>query len=150
MNTIQRPLKLLLAEDDAGDVFLLRELLAELEQKIELNVVENGLLAMAYLRKEAPFENAERPDLMLLDLNMPRMDGRQVLAEIRQDDTLSSLPILVLTTSSADADIDSCYELGGNAYLQKPSGLDAMQTLIRRIGEFWGQLVGLPFESPPA
>lgn len=143
-----RSMKILLVEDDPGDVFLLREFLTELAFEVQLDVAENGLQAMAYLHRQAPYADAPRPDLVLLDLNMPKMDGRQVLKAIREDEAICYLPVLILTTSRADFDINTCYELGGNAYLQKPTGLDSMMELVQKIGYFWGELARLPSEPP--
>lgn len=136
-------MNLLLVDDDEGDVFMMSELLQEMQLPIELHAVSNGLQAMAYLRQEAPYQQASRPDMVLLDLNMPRMDGRQVLSEVRSDPSLCGLPIVVLTTSQARPDIDTCYETGCNAYLVKPFGIDGMTDMVKRLEQFWS-LLALP------
>lgn len=142
-----RRLRILLADDDQADVFMMREILAELALEIDMAVVENGLEAMAYLRNQGPYADAPRPDMVLLDLNMPKMDGRQVLKAIRADEKLATLPVLILTTSEAHFDINTCYESGSNAYFQKPFGMDPMMDLLQKIGYFWGELVMLPTEA---
>lgn len=139
-----RPLRILLVDDDQGDAFMMREILSEFEVKVQLDVVEDGMQALAYLKQQAPYERASRPDLMLLDLNMPRLDGRQVLSRIRADESLSHLPIVVLTTSEAPFDIDNCYERGSNAYLIKPLGLDLLIEQLRELTEFWSHVAVLP------
>lgn len=140
-------LRLLLVDDDEGDVFMMSELMQEMSLPIELQTVENGLQAMAYLRREAPYDQAPRPDLVLLDLNMPRMDGRQVLTEVRSDPELRGIPILVLTTSTARPDIQTCYETGCNAYLVKPFGVDGLTEMVSQLECFWSALV-LPSQEP--
>lgn len=134
-------LRLLLVDDDEGDVFMMSELMQDMTLPIELMTVENGLQAMAYLRQEAPYAQAPRPDIVLLDLNMPRMDGRQVLSEVRADPELCGIPIVVLTTSTARPDIQTCYETGCNAYLVKPFGVEGLTEMVAQLESFWSALV---------
>lgn len=143
----ERHLRLLLADDDPADVFMIREILSELALNITLDVVEDGIAAMAFLQRRPPYEQARRPDMVLLDLNMPRMDGRKVLKAIRADQALADLPVLILTTSEAHFDINTCYESGGNAYFHKPFGMDPMMDLLQKIGYFWGELAMLPSDG---
>ena len=135
---------LLLVEDDPGDVELMRESLCTTTLTVEMHVVDDGVKALQYLRKIGPFCDAPRPDMVLLDLNMPKMGGRDVLREIRKDDALKDMPVIILTTSDADADIAACYLLGANCYLTKPVGLDAFNTFMRTLEDFWFTLAKLP------
>ena len=137
-------IEILLVEDDAGDVDLTRETLREGKILVNLNVVEDGVKALEYLRKEGNFKNASRPDLVLLDLNLPRRDGRQVLSDIKNDPNFKSIPVIVLTTSDADADVLKSYGLGGNCYVTKPVGLDQFTKVVQGIEDFWFGVVKLP------
>src|SRR5581483_7391155 len=116
----ERPLELLLAEDNPGDVRLTRDALRESRIRINLNVVTDGEEAMAYLRRLGPYTRAVRPDLILLDLNMPRKDGREVLKEMRNEPDLECIPVVIFTSSEAEDDIVSCYKLRANSYVSKP------------------------------
>jgi chemotaxis family two-component system response regulator Rcp1 len=111
---------------------------------IQLHVANDGLEALAFLRQEEGNENAPRPDLILLDLNMPRMDGRQVLARIKEDENLKTIPTVILTTSEAEGDVAESYHLNANCYLNKPVQLDAFENLVKSINEFWLTMAKLP------
>ena len=138
------PIEVLLVEDSPGDVRLTREAFREANGAIHLNVAYDGVEAMAFLRKTGKHVNAPRPDLILLDLNLPKMDGREVLAHIKDDESLRLIPTVILTTSDAEADIAKSYQLQANCYLSKPVQLDAFESLVRSINEFWLVKVKLP------
>lgn len=140
----QRAVEVLLVEDDQGDVDLTREALEGSRLPISLNAVKDGQEAMEYLRREGRFARAVKPDLILLDLNMPRKDGRQVLQEMRDDPELVSIPVIVLTASAADEDILRSYELKCNCYLTKPVKLEEFIKVVRVVGNFWTTIVKLP------
>ena len=135
---------ILLVEDNAGDVRLTREALREADVSIELNAVPDGEQALAFLRGEGSHAGAGRPDLILLDLNLPRKDGREVLSEIKEDDELKRLPVVVLTTSAADEDVMRSYQLHANFYITKPVDLDRFLSVVKGIDEFWLSVVRLP------
>lgn len=139
-----RPIEILLVEDDPGDVELTRETLLESKVMLNLNVVADGVEALAYLRREPPYAAAIAPDLLLLDLNLPRKDGREVLEEVKADPKLRSIPIIVLTTSKAEEDILKSYGLGANCYIPKPVGFEQFTQVVRSIEEFWFTVVRLP------
>jgi CheY-like chemotaxis protein len=139
-----RTLEILLVEDDAGDVDLIRETLEQQKIALHLQVVQNGVEAIAYLRQEGPYAHAVRPDLILLDLNLPKKDGRQVLQEIKNDTNLKVIPVIVLTTSNADQDILKSYGLGANSYVTKPVGLQELVRVVNTIIDFWFTVVKLP------
>ncbi len=134
----------LLIEDNPGDVGLVRESLEAGKVLIELSVVGDGEDAIAFLLGKPPFEMAKRPDLILLDLNLPKISGREVLAEIRQHDRLRPIPVVVLTSSDAEQDVAESYSLGANCYVTKPVGLDAFQSTVLALNEFWFGIVKLP------
>jgi chemotaxis family two-component system response regulator Rcp1 len=136
--------EVLLVEDSPGDVRLTREAFREADKSIHLSVASDGVEAMAFLRQEGQHVDAPRPDLILLDLNLPKMDGREVLAQIKKDDSLKMIPTLILTTSDAEADIARSYQLQANCYLSKPVQLDAFESLVRSISEFWLTTAKLP------
>ncbi len=138
------PIQVLLVEDSAGDVRLTREAFNDANRQIQLHVASDGVEAMAFLRREGAHIIAPRPDLILLDLNMPKMDGRQVLAQIKEDQTLKTIPTVILTTSEAEADIVKSYELQANCYLSKPVQLDAFEALVKSVNDFWLTKVRLP------
>jgi chemotaxis family two-component system response regulator Rcp1 len=140
------PLQVLLVEDSAGDVRLTQEAFREANRRIVLQVASDGVEAMAFLRQEGPHRHAPRPDLILLDLNLPRMDGREVLAHIKGDSGLMSIPIVILTTSDAEADILKSYELHANCYLSKPVQLAAFELLVKSINDFWLTTAKLPHQ----
>jgi CheY-like chemotaxis protein len=135
---------ILLVEDDPADVELTKESLADSKIAIRLQVVGDGVEALAFLRQEGKHAGAPRPDLILLDLNLPRMDGRTLLTEIRADEGLKSIPVVVLTTSQAEADIVKSYRLGANCYITKPVGLAEFARVVNSIEEFWFTIVRLP------
>ncbi|MFC7549904.1 response regulator [Plantactinospora sp. GCM10030261] len=141
---VSNPVRILVVDDDPGDVLMIEEALEESAINKQIDVVGDGQEAMEFLRGEGRHPGAERPDMILLDLNMPRMDGRQVLSQVKGDDDLRTIPIVVLTTSSADTDILSSYSLQANAYVTKPIGLDDFTDVVRRIDEFFGRVVVLP------
>lgn len=138
------PIDVLLVEDNPGDVRLTREAFRDANMSIRLHVVSDGVEAMKFVRQEAVHADAPRPDLILLDLNLPKMDGREVLARIKNDDNLKTIPTIILTTSGAQADILRSYQLHANAYVSKPLQLDAFQGLVSCINEFWLTKVMLP------
>ena len=141
-----RPVEILLVEDNPGDVGLTRETLKDSKLLNHMSVAENGVEAMAFLRREGKYVHAIRPDLILLDLNLPRKDGREVLAEIKTDGQLRRIPVVVLTTSSAEQDILRTYDLHANCYITKPVNLDQFTAVVRAIEEFWFTIVKLPPE----
>ncbi|MEO8754151.1 MAG: response regulator [Casimicrobiaceae bacterium] len=152
MNAAQAgvPVRILLVEDSPGDVRLMQETFRETNVAIELHVVIDGVEAMAFLRRTGSHADAERPDLILLDLNLPRMDGREVLAHIKEDAGLKTIPVVILTTSDAEADIVNSYQLQANCYLSKPVQLDSFEGLVRSINDFWLTKVKLPKQKPAA
>jgi CheY-like chemotaxis protein len=139
-----RPIEVLLVEDDEGDVLMTREALDEGKVVSRLTVVGDGVEAMAYLRRAGEYEDAVRPDLVLLDLNLPRRDGRQVLEDIKSDPDLRRIPIVVLTTSEAEEDVLRSYDLHANAYVTKPVDFGRFVEVIRQIDEFFISVVRLP------
>jgi two-component system, chemotaxis family, response regulator Rcp1 len=136
--------EVLLVEDSSGDVRLTREAFRDANGSIHLHVVSDGVEAMAFLRQEGPHANAPRPDLILLDLNLPRMDGREVLAHVKADDDLKMIPVVILTTSEAETDVVKSYQLQANCYLLKPVLFDDFVSLVRSINDFWLTKVRLP------
>jgi CheY-like chemotaxis protein len=138
------PIEVLLVEDDPGDVLMTREAFEEHKVGNRLNVVSDGVDALAYLRKEEPFQGAVRPDLILLDLNLPKRDGREVLEEIKNDSSLRQIPVVVLTTSQADEDVLRSYQLHANAYVTKPVDFDRFVRVVKQIDEFFISVVRLP------
>ena len=144
MTTGDNPAEVLLAEDNSGDVVLTKKALKQGKLANNLHVVADGVEAMRYLRQEAEYADALRPDLILLDLNMPRKDGKEVLADIDEEDELSRIPVVVLTSSESEADIARSYELSANAYLTKPVDFDGFVEIVNRLEGFWFQVVKLP------
>jgi chemotaxis family two-component system response regulator Rcp1 len=142
------PIEVLLVEDSPGDVRLTREALRDANRSIHLHVASDGVEAMAFLRHEGAHARAPRPDLILLDLNLPKMDGREVLALLKADDGLRTIPIIILTTSDAEADIVKSYALHANCYLSKPVQLEAFERLVTSINDFWLTKVKLPHRGP--
>ena len=140
----RRVIEVLLVEDSPGDVRLTREAFREADVSVRLHVAHDGVEAVAFLLRQGAHANAPRPDLILLDLNLPRMDGREVLSFIKEDENLTTIPTVILTTSDADADIQRSYQLRANAYLSKPVQLDDFETLVRSISDFWLTKVKLP------
>lgn len=142
--TTGRPIEILLVEDNPGDVDLTREMVEASKVRNIIRNVTDGVEALAYLRRQPPFTKAVRPDLILLDLNIPRMDGRAVLSEVKQDPDLKDIPVVVLTTSEAESDILKSYQLYANCYITKPVDLNKFATIIRSIEDFWLTVVKLP------
>src|ERR1700733_2452393 len=138
------PIEVLLVEDSPGDVRLTQEAFRDANRSIHLHVASDGVEAMAFLRQEGIHDRAPRPDLILLDLNLPKMDGREVLAQIKKDERLKTIPTVVLTTSEAEADVAKSYQLQANCYLCKPVQLDAFEVLVKSINDFWLTKVKLP------
>ena len=143
-------LEVLLIEDSPGDVGLTRDAFTDTDNRVNLSVAVDGAEAMAFLRKEGEYIEAPTPHLILLDLNLPKVDGRQVLAQIKSDETLRSIPTVILTTSAAESDIVKSYQLQANAYLRKPVQLDAFGSLIKSISDFWLTKVKLPRQGGPS
>jgi two-component system, chemotaxis family, response regulator Rcp1 len=142
------PIEVLLIEDSLGDIRLTQEAFRDANKSIHLHVASDGVEAMAYLRKEGIHSRAPRPGLILLDLNLPKMDGREVLAHIKEDPSLKTIPTVILTTSDAEADIVKSYQLQANCYLSKPVQLDAFENLVKSINDFWLTKVKLPQQRP--
>jgi CheY-like chemotaxis protein len=141
-----KSIEILLVEDNPGDVRLTLEAFKEAKVLNHLSVVTDGVQALEFLRRQGPFGAAPRPDIILLDLNLPKKDGREVLAEIKTDPVLALIPVVVLTTSQAEADIIRTYRLHANCFLTKPVELDAFFALIKSFEQFWLRLVKLPAE----
>lgn len=141
------PVRILVVDDDPGDVLMIEEALEDSDVEKVIDVVNDGQEAMEFLRREGRHTAAQRPDVILLDLNMPRMDGRQVLGEVKRDEDLRTIPIVVLTTSNADTDVVSSYTLQANAYVTKPIDLDDFNDVVHRIDEFFSRVVMLPKHS---
>ena len=144
-----RPVEILLVEDSPSDTELTLEALKDFKVRNHVNVVEDGVLAMQFLRRQGPYAQAPRPDLIMLDLNLPRMDGREVLADIKGDDDLKSIPVVVLTTSRAEQDILRAYQLNANCYINKPVDFNQFLELVRSIESFWLFVVTLPPAPKP-
>lgn len=143
-NFNRRPIEILLVEDNPGDVRLTVEALRDAKVRNNMAVVRDGVEALQYLHREGEFSDAPRPDVILLDLNLPRMDGREVLAEVKEDPQLKQIPIVILTTSAAETDILQAYELHANCYIAKPVDLEQFITVVKSIEEFWFEIVKLP------
>jgi CheY-like chemotaxis protein len=140
------PIEVLLVEDNPGDAQLTRIALEDSKISVHLNVVEDGVEAMAFLRKQEKYAKVPHPDIVLLDLNLPKKDGREVLAEIKGDQHLRRIPVVVLTTSQAEEDILKAYNLAANCYITKPVDFDQFVKIIRSIENFWFAIVKLPPE----
>jgi chemotaxis family two-component system response regulator Rcp1 len=143
-----RPLEVLLVEDSPGDVRLTHEAFRDANKAIHMHVASDGVEAMAFLKHEGGYEHAPRPDLILLDLNLPKMDGREVLSQIKMDDRFKTIPTIILTTSEAEADIVKSYQLQANCYLTKPVQLEAFEGLVTSINDFWLTKAKLPQPMP--
>ena len=137
-------MEVLLVEDSPGDVRLTQDAFREANGSVQLHVASDGIEAMAFLRRTGSHSRSPRPDLILLDLNLPRMDGREVLSTIKGDDSLKTIPTIILTTSDADADILTSYQLQANCYLSKPVQLDEFEAVVRSINDFWLTRAKLP------
>jgi chemotaxis family two-component system response regulator Rcp1 len=142
--SVGRPIEILLVEDNPGDVRLTVEGLKEGKVRNNLHVAKDGVEAMAFLHRQGDHARAVRPDLILLDLNLPRMDGREVLAEIKADSKLKTIPVVILTTSRAEQDVLRSYELQANCYITKPVDLEQFMTVVQSIENFWLTIVTLP------
>jgi two-component system, chemotaxis family, response regulator Rcp1 len=137
-------MQVLLVEDNPGDVRLTREALKDAKVHLDLHVTSDGVEAMDFLMRRGRYSDSPRPDLVLLDLNLPRKDGREVLAEIKEDPHLKTIPVVVLTTSASDADIERSYLLHANCYISKPVDMDGFLTVVRSVDDFWLSVVRLP------
>lgn len=150
VNSLLHPagaITILLVEDNPGDVRLTREALKDGKLAVNLHVAQNGVEAMAFLRREGEYADAPRPDLIFLDLNLPKKDGREVLAEIKSNDGLKNIPVVVLTSSEADTDIAKCYNLHANCYITKPVDMEQFATVVQTVENFWFTIVKLPEEE---
>ncbi len=143
------PIEILLVEDNPGDVRLTEEALKQGKVRNNLNVTADGVEAVAYLRRQGRYARAPRPDLILLDLNLPKKDGREVLAEIKADVSLRKIPVVVLTTSQAEEDVLKAYGLNANCYVTKPVGLEQFVAVVNSIEDFWLTIVKLPKDTRP-
>lgn len=144
INTLGRPADFLLVEDNPGDVRLTQEALKSHKVQNNLHVVSDGEEAMAFLRKQGKYKDAPRPDIILLDLNLPKKDGREVLADIKSDPHLKTIPVVIITSSEAEQDIIKSYNLNANCYVTKPVNLDQFIKVVQSINEFWITIVKLP------
>ena len=140
----ERPIEVLLVEDNLGDARLTQEAMRAAKLSNSLHIVEDGVEAMHFLRREGRFADAPRPDLILLDLNLPRMDGREVLSEVKSDPDLRRIPVVVLTTSQSEEDVIRAYDLHANCYVTKPVDLAQFMKIVAQIDEFWVKVVTLP------
>ena len=143
---LDRSIEILLVEDNPGDARLAQEAIREAQMRNNLNWVLDGVEALTFLRKEGKHRQAPRPDLILLDLNLPRKDGREFLAEIKKDEQFKRIPVIVLTTSEADEDISRAYRLKANCYITKPPQLNQLVSVVKGIEEFWFKVARLPSE----
>ena len=141
---MSQPIRVLLVEDNPGDADLTKETLEAGKLHMAIDVVVDGAQAVDYLLRRPPYTAAEAPDLILLDLNLPKLDGRQVLAEIKTHELLRRIPVVVLTSSDAERDIVESYGLGANCYVTKPVGFEAFQSIVRSVEDFWFSVVRLP------
>ncbi len=148
MDQLVKPIDILLVEDNPGDADLAREALEDTKLHNRLHVVDDGEKALAFLRRQGAYATAPRPDLILLDLNLPRKDGREVLAEIKTDDHLKRIPVVILTTSRAEEDVLKTYNLHANCYISKPIDLNQFMRVVKSIEDFWLSIVVLPPDGP--
>jgi chemotaxis family two-component system response regulator Rcp1 len=144
VDPVARPIEILIVEDNPGDVRLAREGLTEWKLLNNLSVAEDGVVALQFLRRQGEYAAAPRPDLIMLDLNLPKKDGRDVLKEIKEDADLKSIPVVILTTSRAEGDILKSYALHANCYVTKPLAIDQFITVVQAIESFWFSIVKLP------
>jgi len=144
----EKKIEVLLIEDNPGDVRLTREALKDGTLAVNLHIAKDGVEAMAFLHQEGEHPNAPRPDLIILDLNLPKKDGREVLAEIKTDDELKRIPVVILTSSEAEVDIIKCYKLYANCYIAKPVDLNQFSIVVQTIENFWFTIVKLPKSEP--
>jgi chemotaxis family two-component system response regulator Rcp1 len=141
---------ILLVEDNVGDARLLREIMIDANKDVRLHVVPDGVEALAFLKYQGKYIDVPRPDVVVLDLNMPRLDGREVLAQVKADHWLRTIPVIVLTTSEAESDIAQCYNLSANCYIIKPVELSQFEALVTSLNDFWLLKVKLAKEQPVA
>ena len=144
MKILAKPIEILLVEDNKGDVGLIEEVFEEAKIRNNLHVAEDGEEAMLFLHGEGKFSGFPRPDIILLDLNLPKKDGREVLGEIKEDPALKSIPVVILTTSGAEKDVLKAYDLHANAYITKPLDFEQFIRVVKSIGNFWLEIVKLP------
>jgi CheY-like chemotaxis protein len=149
LHAVVAPIEVLLVEDNPGDVRLTREAFKDAKLALNLRVVDDGIEALAFLRREGPYGDASRPDIILLDLNLPKKDGRQVLEEIKSTPEFATIPVVVLTTSSSEEDVMRSYRLHANSYITKPVSLDGFLTVVKSINAFWLTVAKLPTETRP-
>ena len=142
-----KTIDILLVEDNPADIDLTKEAFEECKFANNLHIVSDGENALAFLRKESNFRDKPRPDLILLDLNLPKIDGREILAEIKNDDKLKQIPVVILTTSESKEDITEMYKLHANCYITKPVDINQFIKVVQSIGDFWFAIVKLPLES---
>lgn len=140
----KRQANILLIEDNSGDIWLTREAFKQSDKDTNLEVVSDGVEAYKYLKNETPFESKPEPDLILLDLNLPKWDGRDVLKKVKADDSLKHIPIIILTTSNAHKDVINCYKLYANCFITKPVDYESFFSIIKQIETFWLDTVILP------
>lgn len=140
-------IEILLVEDDPGDVELIKESISNSKIKLKLNVANNGEEAISYLKNEGDYKDSSEPDLIILDLNLPLRSGMEVLEEVKADDNLKHIPVIVMTTSDQDTDIIKSYRLGANSYVTKPLGIDQFAKIVSSIENFWLTVVKLPKRS---
>ncbi|MBN2383039.1 response regulator [bacterium] len=148
-NQALQPIRILMVDDDSADVRLTREALKSQKIHIVMHDVADGIEAMAFLRKEGEYADMVRPDLILLDLNMPRMDGREVLHELKNDPIFKRIPVIILTTSAGEEDILNAYDMNVNCYITKPVGWQQFKKVVELIEDFWLTVVKLPRWSDP-
>jgi CheY-like chemotaxis protein len=139
-----RPIRVLLIEDNPGDAELTKETLEAGKVHVEISIAIDGVEALARLRARTGAGGSELPDLILLDLNLPKLDGRQILTELKQDELLRRIPVVILTSSDAESDVVRSYELGASCYVTKPVGLESFQAIVRSVEDFWFSVVRLP------
>ena len=143
------PMKILLVEDNPADICLMQEALQDMQVRNQMYVAQDGEQALAFLHRTGPYAEAPHPDLVLLDLHLPKKDGYEVLAEMKADATLRRIPVVILTTSQAEADILRAYDLHANCYIIKPVDLEQFYTIVKAMHEFWSETVKLPAEREP-
>lgn len=139
-----KPINILLVEDNEGDVFLTRKAFEKAKITNTLHVAEDGEIALKMLRLQPPYENAIKPDIILLDINLPKIDGKQVLAEVKADPELRRIPVVILTSSNAEKDVLKTYDLHANSYIIKPIDIDKFREVVQAIEDFWFSVVVLP------
>lgn len=142
-------IQVLLVEDSDDDILLTTEALVAAKLHIDLQIVKTGMEALAYLRREGEYAGAQRPELILLDLNLPGIDGREVLRQVKGDEKLHTIPVVIMTTSSSEEDVEMAYGMHANCFVTKPVGLDAFIKIVHSIGDFWLTVVRLPGDPRP-